>query len=201
MKAPAGIAPALLAASVSESSQARSRLAGFVMAGSDSEVALADGGIVNPVSNTPYTLRTMARRRQAFNSDLSSYADPATNANPANRTAANAAPSRQQQQQHPRHHRPVRAPGPVHAKVAHDVDVKTVKTEGEPEAQVIEPVEEMDGLAIGDEEDDGEDGETTDDDGRVAPPLPSVSDEETCFICAEKITYFAVGVCGHTTCQ
>lgn len=142
----------------------------------------------------------MARRRQAFNSDLSSYADPATNANPANRTSANAAPSHQQ---HQRHHRPVRAPGPVHAKVAHDVDVKTVKTEGEPEAQVIAPAEEMDGLAIDDEEDEAEgEGEgTTDDEERMAPPLPSVGDEETCFICAEKITYFAVGVCGHTTCQ
>jgi hypothetical protein len=144
----------------------------------------------------------MARRRQAFGGNLESYADPATNANPANRTSANAAPSQQPQQQHQRHHRPVRAPGPVHAKVAHDVDVKTVKVEGEPEAQVIAPAEEMDGLAIdGEEEDGGEEAETTDDESRVAPPLPSVSDEETCFICAEKITYFAVGVCGHTTCQ
>jgi hypothetical protein len=145
----------------------------------------------------------MARRRQAFGGNLESYADPATNANPANRTSANAAPSQQQQQQqHQRHHRPVRAPGPVHAKVAHDVDVKAVQVEGEPEAQVIAPAEEMDGLAIdGEEEDGGEEAETTDDEGRVAPPLPSVSDEETCFICAEKITYFAVGVCGHTTCQ
>jgi hypothetical protein len=141
----------------------------------------------------------MARRRQAFGGNLESYADPATNTNPANRTSANAAPS---QQQHQRHHRPVRAPGPVHANVAHDVDVKTVKAEGEPEAQVIAPAEEMDGLAIsGEEEDGGEEAETTDDESRVAPPLPSVSDEETCFICAEKITYFAVGVCGHTTCQ
>lgn len=135
---------------------------------------------------------TMARRRQAFNSDLSSYADPATNQNPANRTIANAAPS----QQHQRHHHPVRAPGPVHAKVAHDVDVKTLKVPGEPEAQVIAPAEEIDGPDAEDEEETDTDGES-----RVAPPLPTVTDEETCFICAEKITYFAVGVCGHTTCQ
>jgi hypothetical protein len=138
----------------------------------------------------------MARRRQAFGGNLESYADPATIQNPANKSSANAAPSAQQ---HPRHHRPVRAPGPVHAKVAHDVDIKTLKIPGEPVAQVIAPAEEMEELGVEDaeEEEEGTDGEQ----GLVAPPLPTVSDEETCFICAEKITYFAVGVCGHTTCQ
>ncbi len=28
-----------------------------------------------------------------------------------------------------------------------------------------------------------------------------VADAETCFICAEPIIYYAVGVCGHRTCQ
>lgn len=138
----------------------------------------------------------MARRREAFGGKLDSYADPATNQNPANKTSANAAP--QQQQRHHHHHHPVRAPGPVHAKVAHDVDVKALKVPGEPVAQVIAPAEEMAGLEV---EDEGEAEEGTDEESLVAPPLPTVPDEETCFICAEKITYFAVGVCGHTTCQ
>lgn len=146
------------------------------------------------LQHTP-SLYTMARRREAFGGKLESYAEPATNKNPANKTSANAAPS---QQQHKHHHYPVRAPGPVHAKVAHDVDVKTLKVPGEPVAQVIAPVEEMEGLDV---EDEGEAEEGTDEESLVAPPLPTVSDEETCFICAEKITYFAVGVCGHTTCQ
>jgi hypothetical protein len=157
----------------------------------------------------------MARRRQAFNSDLSSYAEPTTNQNPANRSAPNATPtaqrqpSRQQQQQqqqqpHRHHHQhPVRAPGPVHAKVAHEVDSKTLEIPGEPVAQVIAPAasgDDSEGSADG-EEVDGDSASGSDERSGMAPPLPAVSDEETCFICAEKITYFAVGVCGHTTCQ
>jgi hypothetical protein len=139
----------------------------------------------------------MARRRQAFGGALDSYADPAPTQNPANKAPPNAAP--QQQRQH-KHHHPVRAPGPVHAKVAHDVDVKSLKVPGEPVAQVIAPAEEMEGLDVDDDDEEAEE-EGTDEESLVAPPLPTVSDEETCFICAEKITYFAVGVCGHTTCQ
>ncbi|KAJ9114719.1 hypothetical protein QFC22_005595 [Naganishia vaughanmartiniae] len=147
----------------------------------------------------------MARRRQAFNSDLSSYAESTTNQNPANRSAPNAATNAQRQpsqQQHRHHHHqpPLRAPGPVHSKVSHEVDSKTLEIPGEPVAQVIAP-------AVSDDDDDTDSANSEDDDedsderSGMAPPLPAVKDEETCFICAEKITYFAVGVCGHTTCH
>ncbi|KAJ9095698.1 hypothetical protein QFC21_005570 [Naganishia friedmannii] len=144
----------------------------------------------------------MARRRQAFNSDLISYAEPTTNQNPANRSAPNATsnaqrqpPPQQQQQQHRQHHHqpPIRAPGPVHAKVAHEVDdSQTLEVPGEPVAQVIAPATSDDDSDGSDDSGEEEDGDSDERSG-MAPPLPAVSDEETCFICAEKITYFAVG--------
>ncbi|KAJ9111361.1 hypothetical protein QFC19_001129 [Naganishia cerealis] len=116
----------------------------------------------------------MARRRQAFNRDLSSYAEPATNQNPANRSAPNAAPAAQQQQQqqqqhrHHHHHPAPRAPGPVHARVTHEVDTKTVDVPGEPTAQVIAPAAEDDSGA--DEDDEQEQDDTDDDANSKLPP-------------------------------
>lgn len=39
-------------------------------------------------------------------------------------------------------------------------------------------------------------------DQQVANQLPpAISDEDTCFICAERIVYWSVGQCGHQTCH
>lgn len=35
----------------------------------------------------------------------------------------------------------------------------------------------------------------------VAPTPPEVDETVQCFICAEPITFWSVGVCGHRTCQ
>lgn len=35
----------------------------------------------------------------------------------------------------------------------------------------------------------------------VAPTPPEIDDMVQCFICAEPITFWSVGVCGHRTCQ
>jgi len=37
--------------------------------------------------------------------------------------------------------------------------------------------------------------------GQVAGAQSEDGDDETCIICAEPVTYYSVGVCGHRTCQ
>lgn len=39
------------------------------------------------------------------------------------------------------------------------------------------------------------------DGGKVEGTESGEGDDETCIICAEPVTYYSVGVCGHRTCQ
>ena len=38
-------------------------------------------------------------------------------------------------------------------------------------------------------------------DGHAAGAESEEGDDETCIICAEPVTYYSVGICGHRTCQ
>jgi hypothetical protein len=49
-------------------------------------------------------------------------------------------------------------------------------------------------------EEGGTETETEIQDDDLPPPFPT-SDEESCFICAERVRFWSVGVCGHRTCQ
>jgi hypothetical protein len=37
--------------------------------------------------------------------------------------------------------------------------------------------------------------------GTVTPPVVATGEEALCFICAEPVTYWAVGQCNHHVCQ
>ena len=150
----------------------------------------------------------MARRRQQFNASLSSYSGngPQPEANADNAVNQSSAP-------HPVNNNNTRRfdgnqrqrpPHMLHGNVKTTVSSHPIQSSpsgtSTPVAQILVP---KDPNATEEQEAHAYAPLTENAEGKEAAQLSGdeVDTDDTCFICAEKIKYWATGVCGHQTCQ
>lgn len=158
----------------------------------------------------------MARRRQAFGASLTgadatngpstttegSNPAPAPAPAPGGRQAKNNQPREGNKQQQPHN----RNGGNKEGKKGRDASNVAAVEQGGPASKIAHPVD-VDAAALAIENMSGPlaepaDGNDEQQQQQTAIQMPpAVSDEDTCFICAERIVYWSVGQCGHQTCH